>query len=209
MMEACDIPGIGLRVAPNEVPDPVEDLPASEDPGEAVLAGGCFWCTEAVFRRLRGVEEVVPGYAGGAADVANYKAVCSGRTGHAEVIRVSYDPMQVSYGQLLKVFFSVAHDPTQKDRQGNDVGTQYRSAIFPSGDAQRRVADAYMRQLEAAKVFNGPLATTIEPLEAFFLAESYHHNYAELNPGQGYIQFVSMPKVGKLERYFGERLKED
>jgi peptide-methionine (S)-S-oxide reductase len=208
-MEACDIPGIGLRVTPNEVPDPVVDLSPAEDSGEAVLAGGCFWCTEAVFRRLRGVEEVVPGYAGGAADVANYKAVCSGRTGHAEVIRISYDPGQISYGQLLKVFFSVAHDPTQKDRQGNDVGTQYRSAIFPADDAQRRVAEAYMQQLDAAKVFNGPLATTIEPLEAFFLAESYHHNYAELNPGQGYIQFVSMPKVGKLERYFVDKLKPD
>jgi len=208
-MEACDIPGIGLRVTPNEVPDPAVDVPAAEDRGEAVLAGGCFWCTEAVFRRLRGVQEVVPGYAGGAADVANYKAVCSGRTGHAEVIRISYDPQQISYGQLLKVFFAVAHDPTQKDRQGNDVGTQYRSAIFPADDAQRRVAAAYMQQLDAAKVFNGPLATTIEPLEAFFLAESYHHNYAELNPGQGYIQFVSMPKVGKLERYFVEQLKQD
>ena len=208
-MEACDIPGIGLRVAPNEVPDPAEDLTAGEDRGEAVLAGGCFWCTEAVFRRLQGVEDVVPGYAGGAADVANYKAVCSGRTGHAEVIRVSYDPKQVSYGQLLKVFFAVAHDPTQKDRQGNDVGTQYRSAIFPADAAQKRVAESYIRQLDAAKVFNGPLATTVEPLEAFFLAESYHHNYAELNPGQGYIQFVSMPKVGKLERYFAPQLKED
>jgi peptide-methionine (S)-S-oxide reductase len=208
-MEACDIPGIGLRVAPNEVPDPATDIPAAEDRGEAVLAGGCFWCTEAVFRRLQGVEEVVPGYAGGAADVANYKAVCSGRTGHAEVIRISYDPKQVSYGHLLKVFFSVAHDPTQKDRQGNDVGTQYRSAVFPADAAQRQVAEAYMRQLEAAKVFNGPLATTIEPLEAFFLAESYHHNYAELNPGQGYIQLVSMPKVGKLERYFVDKLKDD
>jgi peptide-methionine (S)-S-oxide reductase len=208
-MDACDIPGIGLRVTPNEVPDPVVDLSPAEDSGEAVLAGGCFWCTEAVFRRLRGVEEVVPGYAGGAADVANYKAVCNGRTGHAEVIRISYDPGQISYGQLLKVFFSVAHDPTQKDRQGNDVGTQYRSAIFPADDAQRRVAEAYMQQLDAAKVFNGPLATTIEPLEAFFLAESYHHNYAELNPGQGYIQFVSMPKVGKLERYFVDKLKPD
>ena len=208
-MDACDIPGIGLRVAPNEVPDPAQDIPAGEDRGEAVLAGGCFWCTEAVFRRLQGVEEVVPGYAGGAADAANYKAVCSGSTGHAEVIRISYDPSQVSYGQLLKVFFAVAHDPTQKDRQGNDVGSQYRSAIFPVDAAQRRVAEAYMRQLEAAKVFNGALATTIEPLEAFFLAESYHHNYAELNPGQGYIQLVSMPKVGKLERYFVERLKDD
>jgi peptide-methionine (S)-S-oxide reductase len=208
-MDACDIPGIGLRVAPNEVPDPALDLPAAEDRGEAVLAGGCFWCTEAVFRRLHGVEDVVPGYAGGAADVANYKAVCSGRTGHAEVIRVSYDPKLVSYGQLLKVFFAVAHDPTQKDRQGNDVGTQYRSAVFPMDAAQRRVAEAYIRQLDAAQVFNGPLATTVEALEAFFLAESYHHNYAELNPGQGYIQFVSMPKVGKLERYFTDRLKAD
>ena len=208
-METCDIPGIGLRVSPNEVPDPALDLAAAEDRGEAILAGGCFWCTEAVFRRLRGVKDVVPGYAGGAADVANYKAVCSGRTGHAEVIRVSYDPTQVSYGQLLKVFFAVAHDPTQKDRQGNDVGTQYRSAIFPADDAQGRVAEAYMKQLEAARVFNGPLATTLEPLEAFFLAESYHHNYAELNPGQGYIQFVSMPKVGKLERYFVDKLKDD
>jgi peptide-methionine (S)-S-oxide reductase len=208
-MEACDIPGIGLRVAPNEVPDPARDVPSGEDRGEAVLAGGCFWCTEAVFRRLQGVDEVVPGYAGGAADAANYKAVCSGRTGHAEVIRISYDPKLISFGQLLKVFFSVAHDPTQKDRQGNDVGTQYRSAVFPADDAQRQVAEAYMRQLDAAKVFNGPLATTIEPLEAFFLAESYHHNYAELNPGQGYIQFVSMPKVGKLERYFVDKLKDD
>jgi peptide-methionine (S)-S-oxide reductase len=208
-MNSCDIPGIGLRVAPNEVPDPLEDVPAVEDRGEAVLAGGCFWCTEAVFRRLQGVEEVVPGYAGGAADVANYKAVCSGRTGHAEVIRISYDPKQVSYGQLLKVFFAVAHDPTQKDRQGNDVGTQYRSAIFHADELQRRVAENYMRQLEAAKVFNGPLATTIEALEAFFLAESYHHNYAELNPGQGYIQVVSMPKVDKLEHYFATSLKQD
>ena len=208
-MEACDIPGIGLSVSPNQVPDPATDIATGQDRGEAVLAGGCFWCTEAVFRRLRGVEDVVPGYAGGAADVANYKAVCSGSTGHAEVIRVSYDPKQVSYGQLLKVFFAVAHDPTQKNRQGNDVGTQYRSAIFPADEEQRRVAAAYMQQLDAAKVFNGPLATTIEPLEAFFLAESYHHNYAELNPGQGYIQLVSMPKVGKLERYFVDKLKDD
>jgi peptide-methionine (S)-S-oxide reductase len=209
MMDACDIPGIGLRVAPNEVSDPLNDVPAGEDRGEAVLAGGCFWCTEAVFRRLQGVVEVVPGYAGGAADAANYKAVCGGRTGHAEVIRISYDPKQTSYGQLLKVFFAVAHDPTQKDRQGNDVGTQYRSAVFPMDAVQRSVALDYIRQLNASGAFAGPIATTVEPLEAFFLAESYHHNYAELNPGQGYIQFVSMPKVGKLEHYFAERLKDD
>jgi peptide-methionine (S)-S-oxide reductase len=207
--QACDIPGLGLAVAPDQVPDPARDIPAAEDRGEAVLAGGCFWCTEAVFRRLQGVTEVVPGYAGGAADAANYKAVCSGRTGHAEVIRIEYDPARISYGQLLNVFFAVAHDPTQKDRQGNDVGTQYRSAIFPVDDAQKRVATAYMAQLAAADVFASPLATTIEPLEAFFVAESYHHNYAELNPGQGYIQFVSMPKVQKLEKYYGTRLKDD
>jgi peptide-methionine (S)-S-oxide reductase len=207
-MNSCDIPGIGLAVAPNQVPDPAADIAAADDRGEAVLAGGCFWCTEAVFRRLEGVEDVLPGYAGGAADAANYKAVCSGRSGHAEVIRISYDPKRISYGQLLKVFFAVAHDPTQKDRQGNDVGSQYRSALFPLDAAQGAVAAAYLRQLEASGAFAGPLATTIEPLEAFFVAESYHHNYAELNPGQGYIQFVSMPKVGKLEQYFPDRLKD-
>src|SRR5436190_2784228 len=208
-MNTCDLPGLGLRVSPDQVPDPAVDLSAADDRGEMVLGGGCFWCTEAVFRRLDGVRDVQPGYAGGAADAANYKAVCGGRTGHAEVIRIEYDPARISFGQLLKVFFAVAHDPTQKDRQGNDVGTQYRSAIFPADADQHRVAEAYKRQLDAAQVFNGPLATTIEPLEAFFLAESYHHNYAELNPGQGYIQFVSMPKVGKLERYFVDKLKED
>jgi peptide-methionine (S)-S-oxide reductase len=194
-------------VAPDQVPDPARDLAAADDRGEAVLAGGCFWCTEAVFRRLEGVREVQPGYAGGAADAANYKAVCSGSTGHAEVIRIVYDPAKISYGQLLKVFFAVAHDPTQKDRQGNDVGRQYRSALFPLDEAQAAVARNYISQLESAGTFASRIVTTIEPLEAFFVAESYHHNYAELNPGQGYIQFVSMPKVGKLESYFADKLK--
>jgi peptide-methionine (S)-S-oxide reductase len=206
-MNTCDIPGLGLRVSPDQVPNPLLDVPSADDRGEAVLAGGCFWCTEAVFRRLQGVTEVQPGYAGGAADAANYKAVCSGSTGHAEVIRIVYDPAVISFGQLLKVFFAVAHNPTQKDRQGNDVGTQYRSAIFPLDDAQSAVAANYIRQLGAAQAFASPIVTTIEPLEAFFVAESYHHNYAELNPGQGYIQFVSMPKVGKLESYFADKLK--
>jgi peptide-methionine (S)-S-oxide reductase len=208
-MNVCDIPGLGLRVAPNEVPDPTLDVTTAEDRGEAILAGGCFWCTEAVFRRLDGVREVQPGYAGGAADAANYKAVCGGRTGHAEAIRIVYDPNKLSYGQLLKVFFAVAHDPTQKDRQGNDVGTQYRSAVFPVDAEQRRVVAAYMAQLTLANVFASPLATTIEPLEAFFVAESYHHNYAALNPGQSYIRYVSMPKVEKLETYFGDRLTKE
>jgi peptide-methionine (S)-S-oxide reductase len=208
-MNSCDIPGLGLRVSPDKVPDPAHDLAAAEDRGEAVLAGGCFWCTEAVFTRLEGVREVQPGYAGGAADAANYKAVCSGKTGHAEVIRIVYDPAKISYGQLLKVFFAVAHDPTQKDRQGNDVGSQYRSALFPLDAAQQRVAVDYIAQLDASGAFASRIATTIEPLEAFFVAESYHHNYAEFNPGQSYIQFVSMPKVGKLENYFADKLKSD
>lgn len=206
-MNSCDIPGQGLRIAPRDVPDPVHDLDTADDRGEAVLAGGCFWCTEAVFSRLDGVAEVQPGYAGGAADVANYKAVCSGSTGHAEVIRIVYDPAKLSYGQLLKVFFAVAHDPTQKDRQGNDVGTQYRSAIFPLDAAQRAVAEQYRAQLDAAGIFFAPIATTLEPLEAFFVAEAYHHDYARLNPGQSYIRQVSMPKVEKLETYFPDRLK--
>ena len=208
-MNVCDLPGLGLRVAPSDVPDPAEDLPVAADRGEAILAGGCFWCTEAVFRRLDGVREVQPGYAGGAAVAANYKAVCSGSTGHAEVIRVVYDPARISYGQLLKVFFAVAHDPTQKDRQGNDVGSQYRSAIFPLDAEQRRIAERYLAQLDASGAFASRLATTIEPLEAFFVAEAYHHNYAALNPGQSYIRFVSMPKVEKLEHYFADRLARE
>ncbi len=201
-MNVCDIPGLGLRVAPNEVPDPVDDVAAAEDSGMAVLAGGCFWCTEAVFRRLDGVLDVEPGYAGGSAETANYEAVCSGRTGHAEAIRISYDPNRISYGQLLKVFLSVAHDATQMNRQGNDVGTQYRSAVFPADAAQRRVVEAYLAQLTAAGVFAAPVATTIEPLEEFHVAERYHHDYAARNPGQSYIRYVSMPKVEKLETYF-------
>ncbi len=207
-MDSCDIPGQGLRVAPDRVPDPEQDLARADDRGEAVLAGGCFWCTEAVFRRLDGVREVQPGYAGGSADAANYDAVCSGRTGHAEVIRIIYDPDRISYGQLLKVFFAVAHDPTQANRQGNDVGTQYRSAVFHLDAAQHNVAAAYIRQLDAAGLFNAPIATVLEPLEAFFVAESYHHDYAALHPGQPYIRIVSQPKIDKLERYFGARLRD-
>ncbi len=203
----CDFPGLGLRVPPSDVPDATLGVPVGEDRGEAVLAGGCFWCTEAVFRQLNGVTDVQPGYAGGSADTADYKQVCSGRTGHAEVIRITYDPASIGYAQLLKVFFAVAHDPTQKDRQGNDVGTQYRSALFPLDERQRDVAQAYLAQLEATNVFASALATTLEPLEAFFVAEAYHHDYAAKNPGQPYIQFVSLPKVAKLVHAFPDQLK--
>lgn len=203
----CEIPGQGLRVPPSQVPDPAEDLAPADDRGEAVLAGGCFWCTEAVYRQLAGVADVVPGYAGGDAATANYEAVCSGRTAHAEAIRISYDPKQASYGQLLKVFMAVAHDPTQYNRQGNDVGPQYRSAIFPLDDAQARVARAYLAQLGAAGVYAAPIATTIEPLPAFYEAERYHHDYAARNPGQPYIRAVSTPKVEKLAKAFPGKLR--
>ena len=207
-MNTCDLPGHGLRVAPDQVPDPCVDVPTAEDRGEAVLAGGCFWCTEAVFRRLEGVRDVQPGYAGGRADAANYKAVCSGSTGHAEVIRIEYDPARISYGQLLKVFFAVAHDPTHVNRQGNDIGRQYRSAIFYADEDQRRVSEAYIKQLNDAKVFSSPIVTTLEPLEQFFEAEDYHQNFVARNPAQPYVAAVAVPKVKKLEKAFGDRLKK-
>ena len=202
------IAGTSLRVSPDQFPDPAVDLSSPTGNASLVLAGGCFWCTEAVYRQLDGVKNVVPGYAGGTPDTADYQTVCSGRTGHAEAIRITYDPARVSYGQILKVFFSVAHDPTQLNRQGNDVGRQYRSAIFPADEDQKRVAEAYMKQLTDAGVYTGPIATTIEPLEEFYEAETYHHDYARLNPGQPYIAGVSMPKVRKLEKYFPEKLKK-
>ena len=187
------------------------DLPRAAPgapPATAVLAGGCFWCTEAVYRQLDGVLAVTPGYAGGTRETADYETVSTGRTGHAEAIRITYDPARLTYGQLLKVFFSVAHDPTQRNRQGNDVGPQYRSAIFPQDDEQRRVAEAYMKQLDDAGAFTAPIATTIEPDAEFYEAETYHHDYARRNPTQPYIAAVSMPKVRKLAKYFPEKLKK-
>jgi peptide-methionine (S)-S-oxide reductase len=174
----------------------------------AVFAGGCFWCVEAVFNELTGVESVRSGYAGGTADTANYKAVCGGRTDHAEAIEILYDPSKVTYGQLLKIHFSIAHDPTQLNRQGNDMGRQYRSAIFYANEEQRRIAEAYIRQLNEAGVFNSPIVTTLEPLKQFFVAEAYHQNYAALNAGQPYIQYVALPKVDKLRTYFKDSLKK-
>lgn len=190
-------------------PDPRVDITAPPD-GEAtaVLAGGCFWCTEAVYLQLDGVSAVVPGYAGGTADTANYEAVCTGATNHAEAIQIRYDPRRISYGQILKVFFSVAHDPTQLNRQGADRGRQYRSAIFYANDEQKRVADAYIRDLNSARVFDAPIATTLEPLDKFYEAEAYHHNYAARNPAQPYVAFTAIPKVDKVRALFGDRLKK-
>jgi peptide-methionine (S)-S-oxide reductase len=190
-----------------DFPDPARDLPATPGPRDAVLAGGCFWCTEAVYRQIDGVLDVISGYAGGAAETATYEAVCTGRTGHAEAIRITYDPSRVSYGMLLKVFFATAHDPTQLNRQGNDVGTQYRSAIFWADAAEQAVAEAYIAQLDAAKVFPAPIVTTLEPLKAFFPAEPYHQDYAARNPRQPYIAAVSAPKVAKTREMFAGLLK--
>ena len=204
---SCDLPGRSIATPGGAFPEPATDLAAADDRGEAVLAGGCFWCTEAVFSGLAGVLSVEPGYVGGDARTANYTAVCGGDTGHAEAIRVRYDPAIIGFGQLLKVFFAVAHDPTQKDRQGADVGTQYRSAIFPLDDAQRAVARAYIDQLQAAGTFAAPIATTVEPMPAFHVVEAYHHDYAAKNPAQPYIRAVSAPKVEKLRKTFPDRLR--
>jgi peptide-methionine (S)-S-oxide reductase len=200
-----DAPGGSLRVPPDQFPDPAIDLPAS---GEqvAVLAGGCFWCVEAVYRQLAGVRDVVSGYAGGTADTADYETVCTGTTNHAEAVLIRFDPGQISYGQLLKVFFSVAHDPTQRNRQGPDVGRQYRSAIFYADEQQKRVAEAYIEQLDRAGVFTAPIVTELKPLEAFYQAEEYHQDYAAQHPAQPYIAYHAVPKVMKLRKYYANRL---
>ena len=163
----------------------------------AVFAGGCFWCTEAVFEQLDGVLDVVSGYAGGSAETASYRAVCSGATRHAEVIRIEYDPARISYEQLLDVFFD-AHDPTTLNRQGNDIGPQYRSAIFVASDTERSLAAAKIAALNVAGKFARPIVTTLEPFEQFFPAEKYHQDYARLHPEESYIQFQAWPKVCKV-----------
>jgi peptide-methionine (S)-S-oxide reductase len=191
------------------LPFPDVDLTPATDPAPAsiVLGGGCFWCTEAVFLSLDGVLGVRSGYAGGTADTANYQAVCSGSTDHAEVIEVRYDPVRITLGRILQVFFEVAHDPTQLNRQGHDMGRQYRSAIFYRTPEQRRVAEAYIAQLNRERAFDSPIVTTLEPLEAFYEAEGYHQNYAAKNPGQPYILFSTVPKMAKLRDSFAPLLK--
>jgi peptide-methionine (S)-S-oxide reductase len=190
-------------------PDPARDIDLSAVSREqsVVLAGGCFWCVEAVYEPLDGVLDAVSGYAGGTAETADYQTVCSGTTDHAEAVRIRYDPAKITYGQILKLFFSIAHDPTQLNRQGNDHGRQYRSAIFYADDAQKEVAEAYIRQLNEAHVFDAPIVTTLEPLTAFYEAEDYHQGYAERNPFQPYVAYTAAPKVKKLHEYYGDKLK--
>ena len=186
-----------------------DDAPASS-PGKqvAVFAGGCFWGTQSVFERVRGVVDTTVGYAGGSADTATYDQVTTETTGHAESIRVVYDPAKITYGQLLRIFFSVAHDPTQLNRQGPDVGTSYRSAIFYSNDDQRKIAEAYIAQLEAAHVFRGRIVTQLTPLKGFYDAEHYHQHYADHNPTNPYILVCDRPKIEALKAQFPELFVE-
>lgn len=188
------------------IPPPAADQAASAaataTQEKAVIAGGCFWGVQAVFQHVKGVSNAVSGYAGGQAGTANYNAVGSGRTGHAEAVEITYDPRQISYGQLLQIYFSVAHDPTQLNRQGPDHGTQYRSAVFPANDSQRKVAEAYIAQLNKTGVYPKALATTIEPLHAFYPAEDYHQDYLVRNPNSLYIVINDVPKVENLAKTF-------
>ena len=192
------------------VPPAAVDAVLAQSPGKqtAVFAGGCFWGTQSVFERVKGVLETTAGYAGGSAATATYAQVTTETTGHAESVRVVYDPAKITYGQLLRVFFSVAHDPTQLNRQGHDVGTQYRSAIFYSDPEQKRIAEAYIQQLDQAKVFRSPIVTEVTPLKAFYPAEGYHQNYCSLNPRNPYVASVAVPKVEKTKEYFPELLKK-
>ena len=189
------------------LPDPAIDIRNEKGPQTAVLAGGCFWCTEAVFEQLRGVTEVISGYAGGTKETAKYNLVGGGGTQHAESIRIHYNPAQITYGQLLKVFFAVAHDPTTLNYQGPDHGYQYRSAIFYSSEEQKRVAEAYVKQLTDAKVFPKPIVTKISALPAFYPAEENHQDYVRLHPLDPYVVVNSRPKLKKLKDHFPELLK--
>jgi len=186
------------------VPPPAADASLASTKGQqtAVFAGGCFWGIQAVFQHVKGVIKATSGYSGGEKKTAEYEQVSTGETGHAESVQVVYDPSQVTYGQLLRVFFSVAHDPTELNRQGPDHGTQYRSVIFYASDEQKRVADAYIAQLDKAKIFSSPIVTQVVPLKAFYPAESYHQDYAAHHPDQPYIVYNDAPKVVHLKQEF-------
>jgi len=180
--------------------------PSFTDTSQATLAGGCFWCLEAVYTELKGVEKVVSGYSGGHVTNPSYQAVCTGATGHAEVVQITFDPGVISYRDLLRVFFTI-HDPTTLNRQGADVGTQYRSAIFYHDLEQKEIAEEMIAEIEASGIWSGPLVTQVEPLQAFYPAEAYHQDYFKRNPYAGYCQVVIAPKVAKFRKLYLERLK--
>jgi peptide-methionine (S)-S-oxide reductase len=191
------------------LPAPALDLPAlsGNTTETVVLAGGCFWGVQGVFQHVAGVSQALSGYAGGDASTARYEAIGSGRTGHAEAVRISYDPRQISFGRILQIYFSVAHNPTERNRQGPDVGPQYRSTIFPHNAEQARVAQAYIAQLDKAGVFGRPIVTTIEMDKRFYPAEAYHQDYMTRHPNQPYIVFHDLPKVDNLKRLFADRYR--
>ena len=189
--------------APVVLPPPALDNPLSAgSPQTAVLSGGCFWGVQAVFQRLKGVQRAVSGYSGGEARTAEYETVSSGRTGHAESVQITFDPAQISYGQILQVFFSVVHDPTQLNRQGPDSGTQYRSEIFYASDRQKEIASAYIAQLDKARRFSRPIVTRVDPLKGFYPAEAYHQDFLLKHPSDPYIVINDLPKVRNLQQTF-------
>jgi peptide-methionine (S)-S-oxide reductase len=190
------------------IPPPAADVAPASDIQTAVIAGGCFWGVQGVFQHTAGVVNAVSGYAGGSKSTADYNMVSMGTTGHAESVEIKYDPKKISYGKILQIFFSVVHDPTQLNRQGPDSGTQYRSAIFTTSDEQKKVAEAYIAQLNAAKVYKKPIVTKIGPLEAFYEAEAYHQDYLTLHPNQPYIAFNDIPKVENLKKVFADNYIE-
>ncbi len=190
------------------IPAPAMDAAPATGLQTAVIAGGCFWGVQGVFQHTAGVVNAVSGYAGGTKATADYETVSSGRTGHAESVEIKYDPKKISYGKILQIYFSVVHDPTQLNRQGPDVGTQYRSAIFTTSDEQKKVAEAYIAQLNGAKVFSKPIVTKVGALEAFYPAEAYHQDYLTLHPTQPYIAYNDIPKVENLKKLFADNYIE-
>ncbi len=190
------------------IPPPAMDLPAADGKQTAVVAGGCFWGVQGVFQHTKGVLNAVSGYAGGTKETANYPASGTGSTGHAESVQVTYDPKIISYGKLLQIYFSVIHDPTQLNRQGPDSGTQYRSTIFAQNDSQKKMAEAYIAQLNAAKVFRKPIVTTIETGKPFYVGEDYHQDYLTLHPSQPYIVYNDAPKIESLKKIFAENYRD-
>jgi len=204
-----------LAVAPSRaaedavvIPPPAADVPPADGLQTAVVAGGCFWGVQGVFQHTAGVASATSGYAGGSKMTATYEQVSTGSTGHAESVQIKYDPKKISYGKILQIFFSVVHDPTQLNRQGPDSGTQYRSAIFTTSEDQKKVADAYIAQLNAAKVYSKPIVTKVGALDGFFPAEAYHQDYLTLHPNQPYIAYNDLPKVENLKKIFAENYIE-
>jgi peptide-methionine (S)-S-oxide reductase len=190
------------------IPAPAADVQAANGIQTVVIAGGCFWGVQGVFQHTAGVVNAVSGYAGGSKSTADYNTVSTGTTGHAESVQINYDPKKISYGKILQIFFSVAHDPTQLNHQDPDSGTQYRSAIFTTSDEQKKVADAYIAQLNAAKVYRKPIVTKVGPLEGFYPAEAYHQDYLTLHPDAPYIAYNDIPKVENLKKLFAENYIE-